>query len=168
MNGFDHLFKNEESSSEARIVWKKATFESKRKHKRYKPDSCSFALVRSNRPTLKRIHGSSLGEIALSVFKANPSKMGQIVDMNPYGLSFHYIDNKDQSVGLEELDILLAESGFYLERMPFKIVSDTKIPAEAPHQTIKMRRLGIQFKDITAYQKDRLKYFLRNHTSGTA
>ncbi len=166
--GVGDMIDNKGSSTVPRIVGKKNKLKSKRKCKRFKPDSGAFALIRSNLPTLKQIQGASLGEIAFSVFKAKPSKMGQIMDLNPYGLSFHYIDNKYQSVGLEELDILLAERGFYLERVPFKIVSDTKIPPEGPDQSIKMRRLGVQFKDISVYQKDRLKYFLQNHTSGTA
>ncbi len=168
INGFDHLCKNEKSSAAARILGKKGILENKRKYNRYKPNSGAFALVRSKQPALERIYGKSLGEIALSVYKAAPSKMGQIVDMNPYGLSFHYIDNPDQSVATEELDILLAGKGFYLERMPFRIVSDTKVPDEVPYQPIAMRRLGVRFKAISVYQKDRLNYFLQNYTSGTA
>lgn len=168
VEGFDVLSNVEASPSDAWTVSKKGRLKSKRKCKRFRPEPGAFALVRSNLPTSKRIHGASLGEIALSVFKAAPSKMGQIVDMNLFGLSFHYIDDRNQPAGLEELDILLAVSGFYLDRIPFNIVADTTVPTKDPCQTIKMRRLGVQFKEISVYQKDRLHYFLRNYTSGTA
>ena len=66
------------------------------------------------------------GEIALAVLKAKPLKMGQIVNISKGGLAFRYIDSEIEAGKSSKLDIVFAQNGFHLKKIPFKTVTDYK------------------------------------------
>lgn len=109
----------------------------------------------------------SMGAIALAVIKSDPLKLGRIKDLSMNGLAFCYLDNG--KTGTDEsfkLDILLADSGFYLEDLPFKPVSDFKLEDDFPFSAIKTIQLGGRFKEMTHGQVSKLRHFIRHHARG--
>ena len=90
-----------------------------------------------------------------------------IKDLSKNGLSFCYPDNgKTATDESFKLDILLADCGFYLEDLPFESVSDFKLDDDFPFNSIKMRQLGVRFKDMTRSQTFKLRYLIHHHTIG--
>jgi hypothetical protein len=91
---------------------------------------------------------------------------GQIVDITQDGLAFCYIDNGEQTTDSHQLDIYITGSGFCLNRVEFKTVSDAMIKNESPLSVIMMRRCGVKFSDLSPHQVLQLQYFIQNYTSG--
>ena len=140
----------------------------RRKHKRLRVKKNTFAVLRSTPAVLGPILDKSMAEIALAVFRSKPVRLGRVIDISKGGLSFSYLETKQrprQSLGLE---IMLADSGFYLEKVPFKVVSDTKIPHEIPKESIANWRCSVKFGDLKQNQATRLEHFLNTHTIDSA
>ena len=93
-------------------------------------------------------------------------KVGQVKNIGMDGLAFTYLmdDGKppDQSL---ELDIFLADQTFWLEGVPFTIISDFYIDG-IPFSSVKTRQMDVQFGGLTLDQKAHLEYFIQNHTNG--
>ncbi len=115
----------------------------RRKHKRFKGQYGAFVVLQS------------------TVYK-----LGQIIDISRGGLAFKYIANRNRFKWSDELDILLADSDFQLEKISFKIVSDHRIESEMPFRYITTRRCGIRFGELEKDQISRIEYFINNHTIG--
>ena len=133
----------------------------RRSHHRKLAREGVFALVRLNEAGLKGIGQMSMGDIACAVFKCGPQKMGQIRDISLGGLSFSYVDG---GMCLDEdckLDILVADSAFYLEDLPFRWVVEASVADEDDFQVVKMKTAGLQFTNLNSRQKIQLKRFLR-------
>ena len=136
----------------------------RRKYKRYRADRNTFAILRSTPADLGPVLNMSMAEVALAVFRSKPVRLGRVIDISKGGLSFLYPETKQhprQSLGLE---ILLTDCGFYLEKIPFKVVSDRKMPHKIPKDSTANWRCGIKFGALKQNQAARLEYFLTNHT----
>ena len=96
------------------------------------------------------------------------SRLGQIKDISSHGLSFRYIDSQAKLENACELKIILGNHGLYLDKVPFKIVSDFEIESEFSFSRVHMRQIGLEFGELTAGQRDRLDRFLKHHTVGEA
>ncbi len=94
--------------------------------------------------------------------------MGKIIDISEGGLAFRYINTEDKTSGPCELDIFLSDGNFYLNKVPFKNISDVEMDNVPSLASIRMRRCGLQFGDLTPDQIFDLEYFIENHTVGEA
>ncbi len=103
------------------------------------------------------------GAFALS--KASVNTLGQIVDIGQGGLAFTYVAWGETTNGISEIDILFAERSFYLQNLPCKVISDSEITLRHPFSSVRMRRLSVEFEELTPKQQSELKYFITNHTS---
>ncbi|MDY6988270.1 MAG: hypothetical protein SWQ30_09460 [Thermodesulfobacteriota bacterium] len=90
--------------------------------------------------------------------------MGEIVDVGNGGLSFCYATNDEASWKPSELDILLTDGSFSLNRLPFKPVSDVRLENHAS-LGFAIRRCGVQFQDLTDHQRSDLMYFIQAYTT---
>jgi hypothetical protein len=54
--------------------------------------------------------------------------------------------------------------GIYLEKVPFKAISDLKLVKKKFNGSIPMRRLGVQFGELKQSQISQLEYFIGNYT----
>ena len=102
---------------------------------------------------------------SLVVYGPHSDRVGQIIDVGMGGLAFSDISSEDQSNGSFELDILLTDHGFYLEKVPVKTISNLEIANGPPTVSATTRRHGVQFKDLTQDQTSKLEYFLQTHTT---
>lgn len=94
--------------------------------------------------------------------------LGQIIDVGPTGLALRYIPHDvspEQENGTCQLMILLADHSFYFDALPCRIVSDCAIPGnDFGCSPLPMRRLSIEFMELSKEQAAQLEYFIRNHT----
>jgi len=104
----------------------------------------------------------------LAVLGPFSKKMGQVIDISKGGLAFHY---KNGVVEVQEdayeLSILFDDSNGMNHR-PFKfsasIVTDFEVENEVQFSNAVIRRCGMQFADLTYYQKTWLDECIQNHT----
>jgi hypothetical protein len=92
-------------------------------------------------------------------------KVGQVKNIGMDGLAFTYLMDDGKPDRSFELDIFLADQTFWLEGVPFTIISDFRIDG-IPFSSIRTRQMHVQFRDLTPDQKAHLEYFIQNHTSG--
>ena len=107
-------------------------------------------------------------EGAFAALVDQESRLGQIKDISIEGLSFRYIDSHEKLQNAAELKIILGNQGLYLDRVPFVKISDFEIESEFSFSTIKMRQIGLQFRELTVEQKIQLERFIQQHTIGEA
>ena len=137
-----------------------------RHHQRFQLNKDAFALIRSISAGPLKIHGKSMGCIALAVFNAKPAKLGKIDNVSMGGLMFRHVDSKAQLSQALVLDILLAECGFYLANIPYKIIADVVIPEDILDDAIEMRQVRLQFQQLNTLQQARLQDFIWNSRHG--
>jgi hypothetical protein len=92
------------------------------------------------------------------------AKVGQIIDVSMGGLAFRYVGTEEPSNG--ELNIFLGERDFYIDRIPFKTISDFEIGNQRSSSSVALRRSGVKFEKLTQQQTSQLEYFIRNLTLG--
>ena len=107
-------------------------------------------------------------EGALAAVRPQYVKIGQIIDISRGGLAFRYTVTDSQGNESHELDIFLIGEVFHLNRVPFKIISDLRINKKSSPSSLRMRRCGVQFGELTQNQIHELEYFIRKHTLGEA
>jgi hypothetical protein len=126
----------------------------------------SFAVVRSKNHLLDEIDSLSKGEIAFTVIKSKPPRMGRIVEISRNGLTFDYIENDEICSRKAEMDILVVDDNFHIRRLPFELVKDALLEADVPFNSLTMKRMTVQFNSLTYHQKRKLDHFLEHYTSG--
>lgn len=102
-------------------------------------------------------------EGASVVFRAHSIELGQIINVSRKGLAFRYVSSQQPSSGSFELVILSGDGGFYLDEIPFKIVSDFEMNDD-PLSFSTTRQCGVQFGKLKRKQVSQLEYFIQNHT----
>ena len=138
----------------------------RRRHKRFQAKEHAIALIRPTDEGLIEIQGRSMGEIACSMFRAKPIKLGRINNISLGGAMLDYVESKPQTGEALVLDLIVVDGGFFLENMLFKIIADVEIVDDLFIGPVKMRQLRMQFRHLTSNQKSKLEYFIWNHCSG--
>lgn len=102
---------------------------------------------------------------AYAVLRPASRRIGQIVDISRGGLSFCHPDTgESHDANAYHLDIFMVGDGFYLDKVPFKIVSERKIDIELPDMSIQMKQCGVQFDRLTMDQIERLDIVIEKYT----
>jgi hypothetical protein len=107
----------------------------------------------------------SVSKGAFVALRPHYGKIGQVVNISMGGLAFTYMADEERPSRSFELDIFLAGGSFYLQGVPFGTISDFHNDG-IPLSSVKMRRMGVQFGDLTPHQVSQLEYFIQNHTEG--
>jgi hypothetical protein len=108
----------------------------------------------------------SVTDLAFAVFMPNYSKLGKITDISKGGLAIEYVAEEVLNDGSSHIDIFFAGGGLYMAGIPIKTIHD--IRCQKPTKmisSIKVRRCGLQFGELTQEQEAQLDFFLENHTS---
>ncbi len=131
-------------------------------------------IVRANRmtniealPEKRRFKRFQAPKNAFALIRGPDGKLGQIMDIGKGGLAFRYLANGSQPKRLSQMDIFLANNGFYLEKVSCEIVSDFEMDKQGPSDSLTMRRCGVQFGELSHDLISRLEYFIENYASGT-
>ena len=95
---------------------------------------------------------------------SKPAKLGKIIDISRTGLALNYIDRYRQLGDSSELDLLFTDDAFFIDRVSFKIISDVEISSVPPRKTLKIKRMGLHFEELTDQQSTLLEFFIRDFT----
>jgi hypothetical protein len=136
----------------------------KRAHKRFQVNKDAFALIRPAAAEKIRVTDRSMAEVACSLYRSKPVRFGRIDNISMGGLSFRYITGEERTNQSLVLDILVAESGFYLENLTFKNISDFETDDEFVINTFKMRLNRVQFEGLKPDAMMKLKHFVENYS----
>ena len=94
--------------------------------------------------------------------KTRIAKAAKIVDISIEGLAFQYEDRNMWSPDFNTLSISKTMGDLKIDNIPFKALSDfslTRLSGAVP-----LRRCGAKFGELTPNQKNKLYYFIQNHT----
>ena len=107
-------------------------------------------------------------EFAYAVLRPSSKCVGQIVDVSRGGVSFRYPDTgiEDDKVTYQHLDIFLVGDDFYIERIPFKTVSERRLEIDLPDHTLSMIQCGVMFDTLSMEQEERLAILIDKYTRG--
>ena len=101
---------------------------------------------------------------AYAVLSPNLIKLGQIIDISVSGLAFRYIRYGDKDVDNVDSDVLLYGKNMYVDRIPFRIVSDVELTNPGIFSSVLMNKFSIEFKNLTGKQLEQLEMFIKSHT----
>ena len=136
----------------------------RRMHKRFQVNQDAFALIRPAVAMPLTVSNRSMAEIACAVYRSKPARFGRINNISMGGLSFRYITGEERSLQSLVLDILVADSGFYLENLTFKNISDFGMDDGFAINSFKMRLNRVQFEGPLPAQITKLRDFIHNYS----
>lgn len=105
---------------------------------------------------------------AYAALSPDSTIMGQIVDISKGGLCFRYIVHREQAFESVATHVFVGDNGFYLEKMPYKIIEDEQLDNGSSFSSIVMRQRRVHFSNLNPNQLAQLDYFLLNRTIGLA
>jgi hypothetical protein len=108
----------------------------------------------------RRQHRFPAPEGLFGVMGASHLILGTIVDINIIGFTFRYIGNEKLPTGTHKMDIYMSQVYFHLSRVAVETVSDIEVIDGRPYWPITIRRCGMKFGGLTAYEKARLEGFI--------
>ena len=105
-------------------------------------------------------------ENAFAVINQDPVRLVPILDVAMGGLGIYLNDGAKWINDSPSLEIMVADCSFYLDSIPFEIISSFRaFPGDASNM-LDGRHYNLKFGNLRPVQKARLKYFIRNHTLG--
>ena len=110
----------------------------------------------------------SAKEGAIVALKPQTNILGQMIDIGMGGLSFRYIESHEPPGRSNELVILVASQSFFLDKVPFKTVSDIEIENNISFSSIQMRRCSVEFVRLSLQQAALIQNFIIKHTAITS
>jgi len=135
----------------------------KRMHERFNINKDAFALIRPADAGQLRVENKSMAEIACAVYRSKSVRFGRINNISMGGLSFRYITCEERSNLSLVLDILVAESGFYLENLMFRDIDDVEMDGDSTINSFKMRLNRVQFESLEPASTTKLQHFVKNY-----
>jgi hypothetical protein len=108
----------------------------------------------------KRFH---VREGAFVILKPSDTGAGRLINISMGGLMFEYVATKEPSVEATELELFVTDSVFRLYGVPCRNVWDLPV-YEHPMISLQKRQSGVEFGQLTSYQRSQLEFFIENHT----
>jgi len=93
-------------------------------------------------------------------------EVGQLIDISKDGLALLFTSGEESSPNFSALGVFLFDDDFFVDQIPFRIVSDIELANEIPFNIITYRRYAVKFEELTPEQISKLDHFLLNHTLG--
>ena len=105
-------------------------------------------------------------ENAFAVITQDPVRLVPILDVAMGGLGIYVNDEAKWINSSTKLEIMVADCSFYLDSVPFEIISNLRAFSAASSNMLDGRRYSLKFGNLRPVQKARLKYFIRRYTHG--
>jgi len=105
-------------------------------------------------------------ENTFALLRGQVSKLGRVTDISSGGLAFHYVSIGERLKGEFELDLVSPKHDLTLTCLPVKIVSNFERQSKTPSRQIRLRRVGVRFRELTQHQTSQLQHFMRHYTVG--
>jgi len=99
-----------------------------------------------------------------AVINPQPVKVVPIIDISIGGLGIYLDEGARWLNTSSQLEIMVADCSFYLEKLPFRIVADVRAFPNNNSSLMDGRRYSIRLGNLRPAQKTQLKYFMRNYT----
>ena len=112
----------------------------------------------------RRVSRHRTGSNLYAVIQPSKDILGNITEMSCMGLSFTYIAGIDQTKTAFRLDLFLSGRGFLLRNVECKTISDSIEFNHIPFSSVPMRRVGVQFVNLTAQQATQLDTIINEIT----
>lgn len=118
----------------------------------------------SERREKKRFRPKKMTFVA---FKPQFVKLGKVLDISEGGLCFQYLAKDDHGGDTAvQADIFMSDNGYYLPDVTCKMVWDTEAEEKMTFPIgFQSRRCGLQFVKLTQDQRDKLEFYLQEHTA---
>lgn len=105
---------------------------------------------------------------AFAILHSETIIVTSLVDISQDGLSFEYVpDIETAPITGCSLDVFFNDDDlydFYLQNVPFEIISEIELENTFFKSTLKTNRCGVRFGSLSAAQQSQLDFFLRSHT----
>ncbi len=105
---------------------------------------------------------------AFAALRPDFTRVGRICDISASGIAFEYVSEETLQQDLAQIDIFITEKGFFLPRVPCRVVYESVVNGLNPGGGVQVRRCGLELGELSEAQKAQLEYFLRNHVVGKA
>jgi len=96
------------------------------------------------------------------------TKIGKVKDISKGGLSFEHTYAENSTLEPSKKGILLWTNGFWMSKVPCRVVYDIPLPTPAEYESLTIRlitrRCGIQFEALSEDQMAQLDLFLKTYT----
>lgn len=89
-----------------------------------------------------------------------------VVDISEGGMAVRFVVMDRMPESCFPLDIFSEKEDFYLRELSAELVSTTDLPPASSFSVIMVKRVGIRFAELNNEQKERLKCFINNMTTG--
>jgi hypothetical protein len=123
-------------------------------------------MTRQDFPERRKFRRLKTAENTFALLRGQVSKLGRVIDISNGGLAFRYVSIGERLKGSFEVDLVSPRDDFRLKGFPVKVVSNFKRHSRTPSGRIRLRRVGVQFGELTHDQISQLQHFMRNNTAG--
>ena len=127
----------------------------RRKHKRYTMPRGTLAILRGRLGRLRNHDKMQIGEIAMVLYKSEPTVIGQIGEISFGGLSINVDTAPASHNNDDELDLLMTEQGIYLHNVPYVNVPARRCDAGAT--------VALRFGDLNDEHQGQLRELFAHH-----
>lgn len=114
----------------------------------------------------RKHHRYKTGQDAFVSFNPGSFQLGRIMNIGKGGLAFIHVDTRQQVATLSKMDAFLANDGFRLVEIPYKIVSVFDLKDQSSNHDLILHQCSVAFGHLAQFQNASLDYFLRNYTTG--
>jgi hypothetical protein len=100
------------------------------------------------------------------VVDTHPQVMGQMVEISSRGLAFTFVDLDAVSQKLKDstrlrVDLFEGGQGYLIRNLPCRLVSKTNRAAPSSFSSLTVKRIGLEFEDVSLPQQVQINTFLR-------
>jgi c-di-GMP-binding flagellar brake protein YcgR len=102
------------------------------------------------------------------VVDTHPQVMGQMVEISSTGMAFTFVDLDAVSQKLKDsirlrVDLFEGGQGYLIRNLPCRLVSKTSRAAASSFSSLTVKRIGLEFQDVSLPQQVQINTFLRKH-----
>jgi hypothetical protein len=137
----------------------------RREARRFGVQKSAFAVIRPERNPFRLDEDMFMVDVALAVFRSRPAKLGPILDISLSGLAVKCFEGTDRVRRSHVLDLLVAESGFFIQGLRFAVVADIPFADEPEFSPLLSRRLSLRFERIDEEHRMKIRRFIERYTT---
>ena len=101
---------------------------------------------------------------AFAVVSTQPIVIAPIVDISVDGMAVQYSSLEKWPHEATELEIMVSDCTFYMEKVPFKTMATAETPSSETPADRSMIRYGLQFGKLSPSQRAQIEHFIRRYT----
>ena len=112
----------------------------------------------------RKHHRYKTSQDAFVSFKPGSFQLGRIINIGKGGLSFIHVDTRQPLAAFSKMDVFLANDGFRLSEIPYKVVSEFDLKDQSSNHDLILYQCCVAFGHLTQFQ---INFALGNEFNGT-